>query len=146
MPDTSQLDLEKEAAVGDFEEAVAFITDLNGIGPVTASLILSTLNPVQIPFFSDVLFDFGGGYGTFGRDDASKGYQIKHPLAEYRTLFTKVKEIRQRIADDPADKGKVSALDLEMTAHVLAPGFVSAQPTGRKKTSRRRLQRRDERC
>lgn len=81
---------------------------LKGIGPATASLLLSTLDPEGIPFFSDELFLW-----AFWEDKTGSRWdrKIKYTAKEYRELVAKVGELRNRL--------DVSALDAEKVAYVL---------------------------
>lgn len=89
--------------------ALKVLTALRGIGPATASLILSCANNTT-PFFSDELFRWvmwdepgGGGWDR----------KIKYTEKEYRVFVEKVKGILEGLED-------VSAYDLEKIAYVLA--------------------------
>lgn len=84
------------------------LVTLKGIGPATASLLLSTLNPQEIPFFSDELFLWAlWGNKTGNRWDR----KIKYSAKEYRELLAKVNQLRERLG--------ASALDAEKVAYVL---------------------------
>ncbi|KAF2223559.1 hypothetical protein BDZ85DRAFT_111184 [Elsinoe ampelina] len=89
--------------------ALKQLTSLSGIGPATASLLLSTVFPDELLFFSDELFrwvtwdDEKGGTGW----DRKIGYTVK----EYELLIGRVAEIRQRLG--------VAARDIECVAYVL---------------------------
>jgi len=91
---------------------------LKGIGPATASLLLSTLDPEQIPFFSDELFLW-----AFWEDKAGSRWdrKIKYSAKEYRDLVAKVDALRERV--------KVSALEVEKVAYVLGKREVDLSST-----------------
>lgn len=98
-----------------YGKAIIALSKLKGVGPATASLILSSYDPVQIPFFSDELFRYlhwseGKGNGW----DRKINYTIK----EYRDLYHKTQELRQRLGEESGDT--VKAIDLEKMAYALA--------------------------
>ena len=104
--------------------SIQTLTKLKGIGPATASLILSCYDPEKIPFFSDQLFRYSLWKRTSGQGWDRK---IKYNLGEYKEMFEKVKELKARLEKE---HGKlVSVLDLEKFAYVLAKG---AQPTSKR--------------
>ena len=99
------------AAGGDALKAVKTLTQLRGIGPATASLLLSVLDPDEVPFFSDEVFRWmqwdeagsakGGGWGRV----------IKYTVKEYKGVVERVGEVRERLG--------VRAVDVEKVAYVL---------------------------
>lgn len=85
------------------------LISLKGIGPATASLLLSVYNPDNIPFFSDEVFrwcmwDESGKPGGWSRP-------IKYNVKEYEALLGRVGELVQRL--------EVRAVDIERVAWVL---------------------------
>ena len=126
-------------------ESLQVLSDaLRGVGPATASLILSALpspsNPASdqdssdgIPFFSDELFVWLclGVYPDSGSEDHSSSFRsakrgIKYNVKEYRQLFEAVNEFRARVQNSShADKGSggpekvFSTLDVEKIAFVI---------------------------
>ena len=84
------------------------LEELKGIGPATASLLLSILDGDNAPFFSDELFRW------VCWDEALGGWKrkIKYDKKEYGTLWDGVKTLRERLGDG------VSAVDLEKCAFV----------------------------
>ena len=97
-----------------FGKAIIALGKLKGVGPATASLILSSYDPVKIPFFSDELFRYlhwseGKGNGW----DRKINYSIK----EYRDLYEKTQELRQRLEKESGDV--VKAIDLEKMAYAI---------------------------
>ncbi|KAF2461663.1 hypothetical protein BDY21DRAFT_278557, partial [Lineolata rhizophorae] len=77
--------------------ALNTLTTLNGIGPATASLLLSTLAPASVPFFSDELFRFlrwetGGPTGSRGW-----GRKIAYSGKEYADLAERAWEVCARL-------------------------------------------------
>lgn len=84
-------------------------TPLKGIGPATASLLLSVKSPESVPFFSDEMFrwcmwDEAGGVKGWGR-------KIKYDAKEYGMLCEKVEGLRKRLG--------VGCVDVERVAWVL---------------------------
>ncbi|KAF2642372.1 hypothetical protein P280DRAFT_488714 [Massarina eburnea CBS 473.64] len=85
-------------------------TALKGIGPATASLILSIASPARVPFFSDELWRW------VMWDEASQhGWRrpITYSAKVYGELFARV----SRIVEDAG--GEVQAVELEKVAWVL---------------------------
>ena len=85
------------------------LTNLKGIGPATASLLLSVAAPDVVPFFSDELFrwcmwDESGSPGGWQR-------KIKYNVKEYEMLLEKVGVLIKRLG--------VRAVDVERVAWVL---------------------------
>ncbi|KAH9876111.1 hypothetical protein J1614_003990 [Plenodomus biglobosus] len=100
-----------KASITDVQPALKILTQLKGIGPATASLLLSVLNPRDVPFFSDELFrwcvwDESGGGGW------KRG--IKYTAKEYGMLVEKVVELRRRLGME-----RVQAIHVEKVAWVL---------------------------
>ncbi|KAG8631940.1 hypothetical protein KVT40_001080 [Elsinoe batatas] len=89
--------------------ALKQLTSLSGIGPATASLLLSTVYPDELPFFSDELFR----WVTWDDEKGGKGWdrKIGYTVKEYELLIGRVAEIRQRLG--------VAARDVECVAYVL---------------------------
>ncbi|PVI07945.1 hypothetical protein DM02DRAFT_550171 [Periconia macrospinosa] len=110
----AQQDQQQDRKKGDapLKAATQHLTSLRGIGPATASLLLSVQYPDTIPFFSDELFrwvmwdekDGGGKMGKWKR-------QIKYNGKEYD-------ELAQRVGDLVGRLG-VRAIDCERVAWVL---------------------------
>ncbi|KAI8934440.1 hypothetical protein NX059_009172 [Plenodomus lindquistii] len=94
----------------DVQPALKILTQLKGIGPATASLLLSVLSPADVPFFSDELFRWcvwdepGGGGWKRG---------IKYTAKEYGMLVERVAELRGRLGEG------VQAVEVERVAWVL---------------------------
>ena len=85
------------------------LTKLKGIGPATASLLLSVATPEAVPFFSDELFK----WSMWDETGSPAGWkrQIKYNKKEYEALLGKVRELRGRLG--------VRAMDAEKVAWVL---------------------------
>lgn len=93
---------------GDAMCALKILVKLRGIGPATASLLLSVYKPDEVPFFSDELFrwthwDSPGKTGW--------GRSIKYNVTEYREILASVENLRKRLG--------VTAIDAEKVAYVL---------------------------
>lgn len=85
------------------------LTELKGIGPATASLLLSVYDPAQAPFFSDELFRW-----VFWEDKKGDGWdrKFKYTPKEYLELFEKIQQAQKRLEG-------VKAVELEKVAYVL---------------------------
>ena len=108
-----------KAGNGKLAEAIKTLTKLKGIGPATATLLLSTYDPDNVPFFSDELYrylHFETGKG--------KGWdrKIKYTMKEYEELFSRKNTLLCRLEI----KGKVTAIDIEKLAYVLAKEATSS--------------------
>lgn len=90
--------------------ALKVLTQLRGIGPATASLLLSVLVPKDVPFFSDELFRWScwdeAGAGGWKRS-------IKYTAKEYAMVVESVGVLRKRLGEE------VHAVDVERVAWVL---------------------------
>ncbi len=108
----------------DYGKSITALSKLKGIGPATASLLLSCYDPVKIPFFSDELYRY-----LHWEEGKSKGWdrKINYTIKEYKSLFERVTELRERLEKE---SGKtVSAIDIEKAAYVLGK---DALPSPRK--------------
>ena len=95
-------------------ESIEILANLKGIGPATASLLLSCYDPTKVPFFSDHLFR----YVLFKRmKDHGWDRKIKYNTDEYRELPGKVQALQNRLEGE--GKQPVSIFDLEKAAYVL---------------------------
>lgn len=104
------------------KSSLAKLSTLKGIGPATASLLLSVAFPDQVPFFSDELFRW-----AFWEEGKGKGWDrpIKYTSKEYLELYSKVQEVR--------NKHGWPAANIEKTAFVL--GVRSTQKGGSARAS-----------
>jgi len=89
--------------------ALKVLTDLKGIGPATASLLLSAYAPDIVPFFSDevfrwVMWDEPGKPGGWKR-------VIKYNAKEFEEVLRRVGEMRERLG--------LKAVEVEKVAYVL---------------------------
>ncbi|KAH5165776.1 hypothetical protein HBI73_034400 [Parastagonospora nodorum] len=89
--------------------ALKILTNLKGIGPATASLLLSVAAPDVVPFFSDELFR----WCMWDESGSPSGWQrkIKYNVKEYEMLLEKVNVLIERLG--------VRAVDVERVAWVL---------------------------
>jgi hypothetical protein len=106
-------------------------TSLRGVGPATASLILSIATVVgdpmrQVPFYSDdtYLWLIFGVYPIPGEGQVKvKGVKangeldVKYNLKEFRVLWEEVQRLRRRLTE--GNLGSVSTVDVEKVAYVL---------------------------
>lgn len=104
------------------KDALAILTKLRGVGPATASLLLSVNKPEKAPFFSDQLFQW-----CFWEDKPGHRWdrKIKYSSKEYCELAAEVDRLRERFDNEHGQA--VSAVDIEKVAFVLggqdlAPG------------------------
>ena len=114
------------------KEALNILIKLRGIGPATASLLLSVFDPDTAPFFSDELFRW-----CFFEDGKGHGWDrdIKYNVKEYLELFDKVQQFRERFIKQ--SKREVAAVEMEKVAYVLgklaAAGVSTASAAGTKR-------------
>ncbi|KAF2013805.1 hypothetical protein BU24DRAFT_247619 [Aaosphaeria arxii CBS 175.79] len=90
---------------------------LKGIGPATASLVLSTYSPTTVPFFSDELFRWAMWEYGLGEDGWKR--KIKYTAKEYEELATRVEAVRARLQEEAGEDEVVSVVDIEKVAWVL---------------------------
>lgn len=112
------------------KNAIKTLTELKGIGPATASLMLSVLDPQKAPFFSDELFRwalFKSGRGN-GWDR-----RIKYTAKEYAELYVKVEQLLKRLG--------VAAVDAEKVAYVLGKQGLATASTKEDLASSRKRKR-----
>ncbi|KAF2437108.1 hypothetical protein EJ08DRAFT_667129 [Tothia fuscella] len=116
-------------------DALKTLTKLKGIGPATASLILSSFDPENIPFFSDELFRWlhWDGKNNEGKTDGikqvGKGWsrQIGYTAKEYAALCNGVDAVRERLRKEGKE---VSAIELEKVVYVLGKEGVDVDEDG----------------
>lgn len=89
--------------------ALKILTQFKGIGPATASLLLSVMKPDSVPFFSDELFR----WCTWDDSGSPRGWKraIKYNVKEYAEVVERVKALRKRL--------NIRAIDAERVAWVL---------------------------
>jgi hypothetical protein len=94
---------------------------LRGVGPATASLLMSVYDSDRLPFFSDELYRWLFWDEPMSAAAAKKGSgwsrEIKYDVKAYMALFSRFQKLRKRML---LDHGMViSALDAEKVAYVL---------------------------
>jgi hypothetical protein len=98
-------------------DALTHLTKLRGIGPATASLLLSVYEPALVPFFSDEVFRWcmwGDPPGTgSGKNAGATGWKrpIKYNVKEYVEVVERIAQVVERLG--------VSAVECEKVAWVL---------------------------
>ena len=104
-------------------KAVKTLTALRGIGPATASLLLSVRQPNTVPFFSDELFRWSQ-WDVVGKKGAGDGWdrKIKYNVGEYKALLESVGVLRERLG--------VWAVDAEKVAYVLGKEMANINGDG----------------
>ncbi|KAF2770085.1 hypothetical protein EJ03DRAFT_242628, partial [Teratosphaeria nubilosa] len=94
---------------------------LRGVGPATASLLLSVHNPTHIPFFSDELYQWSHFRDPPGRTKATagKGWErrIEYSATAYLSLYERVEALRVRMQEVEGEE--VRALEVEKVGYVL---------------------------
>lgn len=107
-------------------KAISTLSKLKGIGPATASLLLSCYNPDRIPFFSDELFrwlhwqtDVGGNAkkrkSKGMEDDGNVNRKINYTAKEYASIFEKTTILRERLSKESGET--ITAVDIEKAAY-----------------------------
>ena len=104
-----------------YDKAITILSKLKGIGPATSSLLLSCYDPVKIPFFSDELYRY-----LHWEEAKSKGWdrKINYTMKEYKSLFGKVTELRERLEEDSGKQ--IPTIDIEKAAYVLGKDALSS--------------------
>jgi hypothetical protein len=83
--------------------AIKKLTELKGVGPATASLLLAVHDPARTVFFGDEVF-------SWMCQDGKKGI-IRYSVKEYEELVTETRKLIERL--------EVDARDVEMVGYVL---------------------------
>lgn len=144
LPDADPILVPSEAFPGASLDALT--TPLRGVGPATASLILSIAtvldNPRnQVPFYSDdvylwlVLGDFPKAEDQVDKPSPNKKsngeLMAKYDVNEYRDLWKHTQELRARLSKDVAESDRpVSLIDIEKVAYVIRNIAVSGYHAG----------------
>ena len=110
VKDTTQDGFTTYKKTKDAMAALKILTKLRGIGPATASLLLSVQSPEEIPFFSDELFRWTH-WGAPGKGEHKWQRSIKYNVTEYKEILASVEGLRKRLG--------VAAVDAEKVAYVL---------------------------
>lgn len=90
-------------ADGTVAPALGILTRLKGIGPATASLLLTVHDPTRVIFFSDEAF--------YWLCCSGKKAPIKYNAKEYQALCSRAQDLSKKL--------DVSATDIEKVAYVL---------------------------
>lgn len=111
------------------KDSIKTLSTLRGIGPATASLMLSVYAPEKAPFFSDELFRW-----SFYETGKGNGWdrRIKYTAKEYDEMYEKVQALLGRL--------DVSAIDAEKVAYVLGkhdPSMAGAREDSSKSAKRK---------
>jgi hypothetical protein len=113
----------------DTKASVKKLSELRGVGPATASLLLSVAFPKEAPFFSDELFCWAVADPEKGEVDW--GRKIKYSVAEYLEVVEAVKTVDDRLWGGGVinggglgfgPEGKIWAVMCEKVAFVLGNG------------------------
>jgi len=90
------------------------LTKLRGVGPATASLILSCYHPAGAPFFSDELYRY-----AHWQDAKNGGWdrKISYTMKSYNSLYEKVHAMQERIKHESGND--IRAIDIEKVAYYL---------------------------
>jgi hypothetical protein len=99
-------DKKHESIANKIMEAIAVLVDLKGIGPASASLLLSVRFPRSVPFFSDEAYR----WLTSTTGDPWKA-GIKYNAKEFRAMLSSSLELCERLP--------VAAIDVERVGWVL---------------------------
>ena len=107
-------------------EVMQMLTKLKGIGPATASLVMSVIKPLEYPFFSDELFrwihwDGLNADGTSAGIKNGKGWSrpIGYTPKEYESLITRCNLLQARLSDPEKPDEEFSFFEMEKAAYVL---------------------------
>ncbi|KAI9875961.1 MAG: hypothetical protein M1830_007676 [Pleopsidium flavum] len=114
----------------DYAVSIKKLATLKGIGPATASLLLSVYDPENAPFFADELFRW-----ICWDEKSGWGRKIKYDVKEYKELFEGVKAVRTRLTGDGGGGEGVGAADLEKGAFVLGREALTGMDVGLKRKS-----------
>lgn len=91
------------------------LTELKGIGPASASLLLSVCDPDSVPFFSDEAFHWVMAGVDFAGNPGGKNWdrKIKYNRKEYGEYIKRVRGLMKRLGGD------IKAVDVERVGWVL---------------------------
>lgn len=111
--------------------ALGTLTKLKGIGPATASLLLSVHDPERAIFFSDEAFLWlCAGAGGGGGKAAGSTSVIKYNAKEYGMLTEEAGKLSKRLG--------VSATDIEKVAYVVMKKPATTEETSKNKEAKAR--------
>lgn len=109
----------------DVLQALKSLNALKGVGPATASLILSAHSPATTPFFEDELYIWLCRTESLRRKEKT---ELKYTVKEYEELWGRVQEVRERVRDE--EGRRVEASVLEKAAFVIAHGMKAEEEGG----------------
>ncbi|KAI9773118.1 MAG: hypothetical protein M1840_008239 [Geoglossum simile] len=97
------------------QPALNVLTRLSGIGPASASLLLSVYDPDNVPFFSDEAFKW-----VTWEEGKGKGWdrRISYNNKEYTLFVEAVQEVRKRLESESGGKS-IAAGDVERAGWVI---------------------------
>jgi hypothetical protein len=103
------------AKTADLQPALNVLTRLSGIGPASASLLLSVYDPDNVPFFSDEAFRW-----VNWEEGKGKGWdrKISYSSKEYHAFVEAVRKVRKRLEAESGGKS-VGAGDIERVGWVI---------------------------
>ena len=103
------------------------LSKLKGIGPATASLLLSCYDPVNVPFFSDELYRY-----LHWEETRAKGWdrKIGYTMKEYKTLYDRLQPLRERLQKEGGQE--VKAVDVEKMAYAMCKRAQQASGLGKR--------------
>lgn len=137
-----------------YRTAMRELVKLKGVGPATASLVLSCWDPEHVVFMGDEVFrwllfdeldDDGGGGSKKRKLKGKEGgtaweRKIGYTVKEYQLLFERCEELRARLAKDKEiqEKGdkdfeKVTAAEVERAAYVIHREDTARSVSGQKR-------------
>ncbi|KAL8995213.1 MAG: hypothetical protein Q9169_005001 [Polycauliona sp. 2 TL-2023] len=110
-------------------KAISTLSKLKGIGPATASLLLSCYDPTTIPFFSDELFrwlhwqtDVSGNSkkrkSSGIEDNGNANRKIGYTAKEYTSIYEKTTALRKRLSEESGET--ITAVDIEKAAYKIS--------------------------
>ncbi|KAI9664582.1 MAG: hypothetical protein M1821_006028 [Bathelium mastoideum] len=112
---------EATGLAGDIDGSLSYLVRLKGVGPATASLILSCYDQNNVPFFSDELYRW-----LHWERGTGKGWdrKLKYTIREYQSMYEKAQSCLQRLERE--SEKRVTSLSLEKAAYVLGKRAVNA--------------------
>jgi hypothetical protein len=118
------------AEKGDVDQTINVLTKLKGVGPATASLLLTVHDPTHVIFFSDEAFYWLCCEG--------KKSPIKYTAKEYEQLRLRADELSERLGVSATDIEKVSYVLIRQAQLPAAPKNRNAKPIGSVSASEKR--------
>jgi len=97
--------------------AINELCKLRGVGPSTASLVLSTAFPDDVPFFSDELYYWVQSGDTGLISCKAKPHKVKYNLKEYLEIYEVVHHVRVLAQTDEGERP--TAEMIERAAYII---------------------------